>query len=122
MYGVPENLDLERFADFQLVMISLGPHRIRFHLQKDVQNYAEISAEGKWQIRDEGGEILDEFVPNDQRECYRVHRLLMLSIVDWRLNAPDWFEIEFEEGYKLRVYDDSDEYESFSIQPGDIFV
>lgn len=38
------------------------------------------------------------------------------------VHAPDWFELRFEGGLAPRVFDDSEQYESFSIQPGDIFV
>lgn len=32
------------------------------------------------------------------------------------------FSLTFSSGHRLTVFDDSDLYESFSIQPGDIFV
>jgi hypothetical protein len=44
------------------------------------------------------------------------------KVVGVRVQAPDWFELHFANGVVLRILDDSRQYESFSIQPGDIFV
>jgi len=38
------------------------------------------------------------------------------------VDAPRSFALRFAGGEELRVFDDSDQFESFSIQPGDIFV
>jgi hypothetical protein len=38
------------------------------------------------------------------------------------VDPPRSFTLRFASGNRLIVFDDSEEYESFSIQPGDIFV
>jgi hypothetical protein len=38
------------------------------------------------------------------------------------VQAPDWFSLTFDNGMVLKVYDASQEYESFSIQPGNVYV
>jgi hypothetical protein len=61
-------------------------------------------------------------MPNNERSTYKVHRLLGKRVTGHDLNAPESFKLHFENGLALTVFDDSDRYESFSIQPGDIFV
>jgi hypothetical protein len=38
------------------------------------------------------------------------------------VHAPEWFEMQVEGRLALRMFNDSEEDESFPIQPGDIFV
>jgi hypothetical protein len=38
------------------------------------------------------------------------------------LDAARSFALRFPDGHELRIFDDPDRYESFSIQPGDIFI
>ena len=42
--------------------------------------------------------------------------------VGTEIDQPRSFALKFEGGDVLRVFDNSEQYESFSIQPGDIFV
>ena len=119
LYGVPKDLDrhLRQFHGQQLIQLCIGAYRVQFDFEA-----GGVSAEGKWELRDASGALVDESEPNEDRETYRVHRLLMLRVTGSHVEPPSWFELEFERGYVLRVYDDSDQYESFSIQPGDVFV
>jgi hypothetical protein len=124
MYGVPEDLGrhLRQFHGQQLIQLGIGAYQVQFRFDEAGRKPASISAEGKWEVRDAKGALVDQSEPSEEREAYRVHRLLMLRVIGSRVEPPSWFELEFEQGYVLRVYDDSDEYESFSIQPGDVFV
>jgi hypothetical protein len=38
------------------------------------------------------------------------------------MSPPDWLEVIFEEGLALRIIDDSEQYESFEIQPLGLIV
>ena len=124
MYGVSEDLNrhLHQFHGQRLVQLFIGAYQVQFRFDEAGRKPASVSAEGKWEVRDASGALVDESGPNEDREAYRVHRLLMLRVTGSRVRSPSWFELEFEQGYALRVYDDSEEYESFSIQPGDVFV
>jgi hypothetical protein len=73
-------------------------------------------------MRDGHRGIIDRSEPNAEREAYRVHRLLGQAVVGTDLDAPRSFALRFAGGGELRIFDNSDRYESFSIQPGDIFV
>jgi len=50
------------------------------------------------------------------------HRILGKKVDGFSLDFPNSFSLLFETGHVLTIFDDSREYESFSIQPGDIFV
>jgi hypothetical protein len=119
MYGVPANLNLRRFHGATLTQICLGEFQQQFHF---IQPELSISVEGDWLVQSESGEVIDKSAPNSERTAYRIHRLLGKKVTDHNLNAPTSFSLLFENGLSLFVFDNSDRYESFSIQPGDIFV
>jgi hypothetical protein len=48
--------------------------------------------------------------------------LLGQRVADSVLSAPELFALRFEGGDTLRVFDDSTQYESFQIDPGNIIV
>ena len=81
-----------------------------------------IGVERRWELRDRSDRILDSAGPNSDREAYRLHRLLGHAVEGTELDAPRSFALRFAGGEVLRIFDDSDRYESFSIQPGNIFV
>ena len=119
MYGVPTDLDLSRFKDGVLIQLCLGEYQVQFHFHPS----GSISAEGKWELRDAGGTLVDGVERGASRgEAIHVHRLLGKRVSGTSLEAPRSFSLIFEGGDVLTIYDDSREYESFAIQPGDIFV
>jgi hypothetical protein len=119
MYGVPADLDLSRFKGATLIQLGIGEFQVQFHFQPECC----ISAEGKWELRDSAGVLIDEAVEtNAERGAYRLHLILGKSVESYSISAPDSFSLRFESGHTLTVFDDSKQYESFSIQPGNIFV
>ena len=126
MYGVPHDLDLSRFVGATLIQICLGEFQVQFHFQATGRSGSagmlDIGVEGGWELRDGYGGIIDHSGPNAEREAYRVHRLLGHAVVGTDLDSPRSFALRFAGGGELRIFDDSNQYESFSIQPGDIFV
>ena len=123
MYGVPDDLDLTGFHGATLIQIALAEHNLYFHFQDtDAGPLRSILVEGGWEVRAADGEVLDQVQAHAAREYYRVHRLLGQSVVSSSVDAPRSFALRFGSGLELRVFDDSEQYESFSIQPGDVFV
>jgi len=118
MYGVPKDLDLSRFHGASLLQIAIGEFEIQFHFERD----AVIGIEGRWELLDASGALLDQAIENTKRDCYRVHVLLGHEAVASEVEAPTSFTLTFDDGKRLKVYDDPGPYESFSIQPGNIFV
>src|SRR5258708_1872635 len=116
MHGVPKNLDLRQFHGDHLTQLCLGPHDLQFKFGSG----GNISVWNGWELLDSNGTLLDQ--ATDNRECYKLHVLLMHTVVDSKVDAPRSFTLVFDNGMRLTIFDDSDQYESFSIQPGDVFV
>ena len=120
MHGVPADLDLSPFVGATLERIDLGKWIIHFHFAMTPPGV--ISVEGKWELLDRSGRIIDRQQNPDERESYRIHALLLHDVQAYRVEAPKWFSLTFDNGMALKVHDDSPEYESFSIQPGEVYV
>ncbi|MDF2774299.1 MAG: hypothetical protein K0S86_3799 [Geminicoccaceae bacterium] len=120
MYGVPADLDLSSFVGAILERIDLGQHILHFRFAMEPAGV--ISVEGDWELRTPDGHLLDQQMEPSLREAYRVHPLLGQSVTGYVVDAPTSFVLAFANGHTLRVFDRSREYESFSIQPGDIYV
>jgi hypothetical protein len=118
MYGVPADLDLSRFKGALLIQLCVGEFQMDFRFHPN----ASISVEGRWEVRDSTGSLVDGMKPNAKRDALYIHVLLGKRVEGVSLDAPRSFSLSFETGHVLTVFDESREYESFSIQPGDIFV
>lgn len=121
----PSDLNLSAFYGASLNPICLGP----FDLQFNFSSGANLTVEGSWQLLDakgalvDGSEGRDGDAPGNQSHAnWRVHSLLGDIVESGVVDPPRSFTLRFASGNRLIVFDDSDKYESFSIQPGDIFV
>lgn len=118
MYGVPEDLDLSFFHGAELVQVCLSLHQVQFHFHPDVS----IHVQGGWELIDAAGGRIDHGHDRPERPPYRIHWLLGRRVVGTEVSPPGRISLRFEGGEALRIFDDSREYESFQIQPGDIVV
>jgi hypothetical protein len=119
MHGVPATLDLRPFEGDYLTQICLGQHDLQLHFCAG----GHISIWGHWELREADGRVLDQAVENPaDRECYKIHVLLTATVIDSQIDPPRSFTLFFGNGVSFTIFDDSDCYESFSIQPGNIFI
>jgi len=118
MYGIPPDLDLSLFQGAELIQICLGEFQIQFHFHPK----GMISAEGKWELRNASEDVIDKAQSNLERDVFRLHVLLGKAVNTHSIDAPRSFSLGFESGHVLTIFNDSPQHESFSIQPGDIFV
>ena len=118
MYRVPANLDLHRLMGATLTQLAIGEFQIQFRFTPEV----EIAVEGHWELRDQAGHIIDQAQRNADRKAYRVHQLLGHQIVNTRVDPPKSLTLEFDDGQRLQVFDSKPEFESFTIQPGEVVV
>ncbi len=116
MRGVPANLPLQPFVGQTLIQVSLGEFQLQFHFHEA----GCISVEGNWQLVDSSGRVVDHAMENKEREVYRVHLLLGMSVSTYTIDPPKSFSLLFSSGHTLTVFDDSDRYESFSV--GGFFI
>ena len=111
MYGVPDNLQLERLVGHEFNFIGLGTWQVQFH----ISSLVAIHVEGRWELRDAADSLVDHAQEPAERDAYRLHRIIDVPIVRFSLDAPRSFTLYFESGYSLAIYDDSEQYESFSV-------
>jgi hypothetical protein len=116
MHGVPTDLDLTFLRGAELIQVCLGRHQVQFHFHPA----GSISVEGKWELLDAAGARIDQSDDGPDRPPYQLHRLLGLTVVDIDVSAPDWLALRFEGGCVLRIFGDSEQYESFQINPSGI--
>jgi hypothetical protein len=118
MYKVPADLDLRAFDGTTLEQVVIGSHQIVFHFDPQ----GSIAIEGTWELRDQHGAVIDRSLEPSEREAYRVHSCLGRRVLSARVESSSSIVLTFDSGHVLRVMDDSDQYESFHIQPGDIHI
>jgi hypothetical protein len=118
MYGVPANLDLAFLHGAELIQVCLGCHQVQFHFHPA----GSIFVDGDWELLDAGGVRIDQKHDSPDRLPCQLHRLLGRAVVGTEVSAPDWFALRFVSGDVLRVFDGSDQYESFQIRPTGVIV
>jgi hypothetical protein len=118
MHGVPANLPLGKFVGFELNQIALGQYQIQFHFA----GAGSISAESKWELRDGSGTIIDKAQDHASRLHYRVQLIIDKEVISFHIDPPHSFSLIFASGHVLTIFDDSPQYESFSIQPDGIYI
>ena len=118
MHGVPANLPLATFIGCTLDQVCIGQHQLQFHFSGERgAGGGRISVEGGWQLQDAAGAELDGFQEHLDRQHYRIHLVLGRTVSDFSIDAPRSFQLVFDSGHRLTVYDDSERYESFSVTP-----
>lgn len=120
MHGVPPDLDLSPFVGATLQRIDLGKWIL--HFQFEMNPPGVIAVEGEWELLDRIGNVVDRQQEPGERDAYRVHHLLLRQVTGFEVQAPRSFTLTFDNGMVLRIYDDSKQYESFSIQPGNVYI
>lgn len=113
MYKFPSDLDLSHLIGCEVVQISLAPYNL--FIQLEPENH--INIEGVWRLYDSSGNLVDEGNGQDEKDAYRIHRLLTHKIEQYIVVNPTTLALIFENKWKLEIVDDSDQYESCSISP-----
>ena len=123
MHGVPDTLDLTALHGALLYQVTYRENSIEIVLNPDTPPIWEINVEGGWELRDASGTVIDQAMDSHrERKVFHLWRLIAQCVTHTTVKSPEWFELRFEDGSALRIIDDSKQYESFSIQPGDIYV
>jgi len=125
MYGVPKDLDLSAFIGQTVLQVAIGPHDLQINIHPDLN----ISLTGRWEMRDATGNIVDQSPDGSIASfCTSVTiptwlpRIVSRTFVRLEISPPVWFELEFDTGDRLRVFDDSPYYESCTIWPAGVII
>ena len=71
--------------------------------------------EGRWELRNTEGDLVDATEEHKDRDSYHIHRIMDVPVVGARIDPPRSFSLHFGNDLSLTVFDDSEQYESFSI-------
>lgn len=122
MYGVPADLDLAELYGGSLDQICIGPS----DLQPRFSTGHHFSVWGGWKLVESNGALLDEALVeepgNRTRSGWRISELLAETVTTVEIDPPQSLSLRFNSGRTLTLFDDSQQYESFLIQPGNICV
>ena len=111
MYGVPADLPILAFVGHEANQICLG----RFQVQVHFSGVGSIQMEGRWELRDATGALVDAREEHKDKDSYRIHRIMDVPVVGVRVDPPRSFTLQFGNDLSLTVFDDSEQYESFAI-------
>jgi hypothetical protein len=118
MHGVPADLPLQPFVGDECSQICIGRFQLQFHFGRA----GRISVEGKWELRDAAGTIIDHSLRQGSaeepatRETYRIQKIIDVSVSRFSIDAPTSFTLYFANGCSLTLYDDpSQSYESIDV-------
>ena len=111
MYGIPKDLRLERLVGQEFNFIGLGRFQIQFH----ISSLVAIQVEGRWELRDASGVLVDSQQEHGARATYCLHCIIDVPITRFTIDAPRSLTLFFESGHSLSIFDDSEHYESFSV-------
>lgn len=118
MHGLkPEDLNhLLPMCGRSLIQICVGQNEVIFNLHPE----GGITVVGRCELLDRDGAILDSWEHDAKFSTYRFFELLGQDIDEVRIDSSKSFVATFASGLKLRVIDNSDQYESFAF--GGLFV
>lgn len=119
MHGVSAQLPLAGFVGLTLDQICIGQHQVQFRFGGAPGVTARISVEGGWLLQDAAGCAVDRSTSSLDRERYKIHVLLSRTISSFSIDPPHSFELVFDSGHRLAVYDDNLHYETFSVHTTD---
>ncbi len=111
MYGVPDNLPLSELVGQECIQILLGEFQISFSFTDG----SYINVEGKWELSNQNDVLVDESISHDLREKYCVHQIIGQKVCSFLINEPTSFTLHFENHLALKIYDNSEQYESFAL-------
>jgi hypothetical protein len=118
MYGVPADLPIQRFVGDALFQVCLGMDGVHFVFGKA----GTISVGGHWELHDRDGNLVDRAREHADRKAYHLHVIFNEDVTVGSIDPPRSFSLTFGNGHRLTIYDDTPQYESFSIQPDGIIV
>jgi hypothetical protein len=118
MYGVPADLPVQRFVGDFLSQVCIGMDGVHFRFGQA----GTISVSGGWELIDGAGNIVDRAWDYEVREAYRVHSIFNQDVTGASVDPPRSFSLTFASGHRLTIFDDTPQYEAFTIEPDGIGV
>ena len=119
MYGLKREIDLSFLNGRELIQVAIGLCHISFRFDEDVA----ISVEGGFNYFDGQAEWIWKLEPGSPQIASRTVALLGATIESFVGHEDGTLRLDFSNGHRLTVLDNSKEYESYDItRPGHTIV
>jgi hypothetical protein len=138
MHRFSPDLDLSYLVGRELTFIGIDQYQLYLTLNAEVlradrresgvldnavmDSDVHIGIGGSWRLAGSSGSVVDESIEHSNRKSYQIHVLLGLKLLRYSVVSPTTLEMRFEGGFCLSVVDDSDAYESLTIDYGDTHI
>jgi hypothetical protein len=116
MYGLPKNIELGFLLKKELQSVSFGLHEVILCFD----DYLKITVTSECSYQLKAGEIIeiDSYIASASLIC----ALISHSIVEARGDEDGTLILQFSNGDKFTIFDDSEQYESYQIKHGDKLI
>ena len=113
MYGLKPT-DIHHLAQLrgkEITQICIGPHDLQFNFHPQ----GNVSVWGRCELLNAAGELLDAWEDDTHSGVFRFPEVLMVAVSEVEIDSPQSFLLKFANGLCLRLVDNSQQYESFSV-------
>lgn len=113
MYGLkPTDIEhLTHLRSAEITQICVGPHDIQFNFHPR----GNVSVQGRCELLDGSGTVVDAWEESTHSGAFRFPEILMTPVTGISIDTPKSFVLKFANQMSLRVVDNSEQYESFSV-------
>src|SRR6187401_2623574 len=119
MYGLkPDDITHLQSTLHQATLrqVCVGQFDLQFHFHPS----GNVTVEGRCELINANGEFVECWQRGTRSQSFRILDLLGSVVAEVAIDTPKSFSLVFENGQVLRVIDDSEHYESFSV--GELIV
>lgn len=118
MYGLkPADIaHLSHLRHAEVVQVCVGQYDLQFNFHPN----GNVSVQGRCELLDNAEQVIDVWENGRRSSIFRFFELLGQSVIEVAIDSPKSFNLLFSNGLLLRVVDDSEQYETFSV--GGLYV
>jgi hypothetical protein len=121
VYGLkPDDIVyLSQLQHSKVIQICIGEHDLQFNFYPS-DRINNISVGGRCELLDDTARVIDVWENGMRSRAFRFLDLPGQSVVELTIDTPNAFKLLFSNGQSLRLVDNSQHYESFSV--GGLYV
>jgi hypothetical protein len=107
---------LSHLRNAEVIQVCVGQCDLQFNFSP----IGNVSVQGRCELLDNSSQLIDVWEDCTRSTAFRFLELLGQSVIDVVIDSPKSFKLLFSSGQSLRVVENSEQYESFSV--GDLYV
>jgi hypothetical protein len=117
MYGIGKDLDFSFLRNLEVIQVRIGVFQVQFAFMEDVC----LSVEGSFRYSSHGEGT--DWMPEATKAASAIVNLPGATVTGVEVPNPETLELHCSNGASLRVFDNSKEFESFTLtRPGETTV